>query len=106
MATTAHATDDDVVETTPDALREQALRQLKKRRDLKAHVTVYTLVNLVVWGIWAVVATNSNSWWPWPIFLTLFWGIGLVMNAWDVFFRKPITEEELQHEIHRLQSSH
>ena len=106
MSTTTENINDDVVETTPDALREQALRRLKKRRDLKAHATVFTLVNLVVWGVWVVVAINSHSWWPWPIFLTLFWGIGLVMNAWDVYFRKPITEEELQREIHRLRDAH
>ncbi len=63
---------------------------------------VYALVNLAVWGLWVVIAANSGSWWPWPIFLTLFWGIGLAMNAWDVYFRKPITEQELQREMGRL----
>ena len=45
---------------------------------------------------------GSHSWWPWPVFVTLFWGIGLVMNAWDVYIRKPITEEELRREIEHL----
>lgn len=49
-----------------------------------------------------MTAANSGSWWPWPIFLTLFWGIGLVTNAWDVYFRKPITEQELRHEMGHL----
>lgn len=93
---------DEVVGTSPNELREQALAQVKKRRDLKAHAVVYTLFNLAIWGIWAVVAANSHSWWPWPVFLTVFWGIGLAMNAWDVYFRKPITEQELQREIDRL----
>jgi len=97
-------TDDreEVVAATPDALREQALLRLKKRRDFKAHLVVYVLVNAVVWGTWVVVAISSQSWWPWPVFLTLFWGIGVAMNAWDVYFRTPITEEELQREIERL----
>ena len=43
-------------------------------------------------AIWAVVGAGSGSWWPWPVFVTLGWGIGLVMNAWEVFIRKPITE--------------
>jgi hypothetical protein len=93
---------DEVVGTTPDAVREQALARVSKRRDLKAHAVVYTLVNVAIWGIWVVIAANSNSWWPWPVFLTVFWGIGLAMNAWDVYFRKPITEQELQREIDRL----
>ena len=39
------------------------------------------------------------------MFLTLFWGVGLVMNAWDVYVRKPITEDELQREIEHLTAS-
>lgn len=101
----ATATADDrveVVAATPEALREQALQRLKKRRDFKAHLFVYALVNAVVWGIWLVIAANSHSWWPWPIFVTLFWGIGLATNAWEVYVRKPITEEEVQREIEHL----
>jgi hypothetical protein len=106
MPTTTETDIDEVLGTTSDELREQALRRLKKRRDLKAHAVVYALVNLVVWGIWIAIAANSGSWWPWPIFLTLFWGIGLAMNAWDVYFRKPITEEELQREMGHLRGRH
>jgi hypothetical protein len=29
------------------------------------------------------------------------WGIGLVMNAWDVYGRREITEQDIQHEIER-----
>ena len=105
MATKTVQDHDEVLGTTAEALREQALRRLTKRRELKTHVVVFTLVNLTVWGIWAAIAATSGSSWPWPLFLTLFWGIGLVMNAWDVYFRKPITEHELEREIDRLEGS-
>ena len=97
--TTATEDREEVVATTPEGLREQALVRLKKRRDLNAHAFVYVLVNAVIWGIWVAVGVGSHSWWPWPVFVTLFWGIGLVMNAWDVYIRKPITEEEVRREI-------
>ena len=29
------------------------------------------------------------------------WGIGVVMSAWDVYWRLPITETDIQHEIER-----
>jgi 2TM domain-containing protein len=104
--TTTTEEHDEVLATTRDALREQALDRLKKRRDFKAHLLVYTLVNLAIWGVWVVIAASSGGSWPWPVFLTLFWGIGLAMNAWDVYFRRPITEQELDREIDRLQGSH
>lgn len=102
MTTTAQENGDDVLATAGDALRAQALDRLKKRRDLNAHLLVYTLVNSAIWGIWAVIAVTSGSSWPWPVFLTLFWGIGVAMNVWDVYFRRPITEQELEREIDRL----
>jgi 2TM domain len=38
----------------------------------------------------------------WPIFPILGWGIGVAANAWDVYGRKPITEEEIRREADRL----
>ena len=35
------------------------------------------------------------------MFLIAGWGIGVVMNAWDVYWRPPITEQDIQHEIER-----
>ena len=103
MATATGNEREEVLATTPDALREQALERLKKRRDFKAHLLVYALVNVAVWGIWAVVAASTHSWWPWPVFVTLFWGIGLAMNAWDVdLLASRSTEDELQQEMEHL----
>ena len=94
---------EELVATTPEGLREQALTRLKKRRDFKAHAFVFGLFNLGVWGVWIIIGLSSHSWWPWPMFITFFWGIGLVMNAWEVYLRRPITEQELQHEIEHLE---
>ena len=105
MATATTDDREEVVGTTPEALRDHALRRLKKRRDFKAHAFVYVILNAVIWGIWTVISLSSHSWWPWPLFVTLGWGIALVMNAWDVYVRKPITEDELQREIAHLEAS-
>src|SRR4051812_37546491 len=93
---------DDVVASTPEALREQALRRLKKRRDLHTHFFAYLTINALVWGVWVIIGATAHSWFPWPLWVTLGWGIGLAFNAWDVYFRRPISEGELQREISRL----
>ncbi len=105
METKTEETQDELVATTPEALRQQAIRRVKKRRDFYAHLVVYLLFNAVIWGIWGVIAATSHSDWPWPVFVTLGWGIGLAMNAWEVFVRKPITEEEVQREMEHLRGS-
>jgi 2TM domain-containing protein len=56
----------------------------------------------LLWGVWAVIAVAWHSWFPWPLSVTLGWGIGLVFNAWDVYFRHPITEAEIRREMDRL----
>jgi hypothetical protein len=93
---------DEVMATSSEGLREQALRSLKKRRDFHTHAFVYLTFNVLVWGIWAIIGATSGGWFPWPLWVTLGWGIALVFNAWDVYVRRPITEAELQREIERL----
>jgi len=51
-----------------------------------------------MWALWAATGTG----YPWPAWVTGLWAIGLVMNAWDVHFRAPITESDVQREIERL----
>lgn len=77
--------------------REQAIQRLKKKRDFQGHLVAYVVVNAAVWAIWA--ATGSG--YPWPAWLTGAWGIGLVLNAWDVYFRNPITAADIEREIER-----
>ena len=55
------------------------------------------LFNLGVWAIWLLTGTGF----PWPV-ITLLWGIGLIMNAWEVFWRRPITDSDVQREIEHL----
>ena len=35
------------------------------------------------------------------MFIIGIWGIGLVMNAWDVYRRPQLTEEDIRREIER-----
>jgi uncharacterized ion transporter superfamily protein YfcC len=92
--------------TTTDSvtstLRGRALRRLKKRRDFFAHLLVYVLVNAFIVVIWAV---TSNGFF-WPIFPMVGWGIGVVMNAWDVWRGDEFSEEDIAREIQRMSHAH
>ena len=92
----------DVVATSPEGLRDQAVRSVKKRRDFQTHAFAYLTMNVLVWGVWFLIGATSGSWFPWPVFVTLGWGIGLAFNAWDVYFSHPISEDEIEREIARL----
>ena len=77
--------------------REQALRMIKRRRDLATHAVAYLVFNGAVWVVWALSGGGT----PWPLWLTGLWGIGLAMNVWDVYGRRPVTEEDVQREMRR-----
>ena len=82
-----------------DDLRQRALQRLKKRHDFYGHLIVYTLVNAFIVLIWAL--TDGHGFF-WPVFPIVGWGIGVVMNAWDVFGSNGYDEEKIQREMRHL----
>ena len=83
--------------TPESAARDQAIKHLKKQRDFRGHLVAYLLVNTFLVVIWA---TTSHGFF-WPAFVIAPWGIGVVMNAWDVYGRKGISEDAIQQEVAR-----
>jgi hypothetical protein len=85
-----------------DDLRAQVRKRLEKRRDFGAHVVAFVVVNAMLIATWAL--TGGGYFWPaWIIGL---WGIGLIMNAWDVFWRRPVTEADVDRELGRIHQPH
>jgi hypothetical protein len=60
---------------------------------------VYALVNAFLVVIWAITDLHGFFW---PVFPIVGWGIGVVLNAWDVYGRGEIDENRIQHEMDRL----
>lgn len=89
----------DMTAREPD-MRERAIKRLKKRRDFHGHVLIYTLVNAFLVVIWAVTSPDAFFW---PIFPIVGWGIGVIMNAWDVYFAEDFDEEDIEREIRHIQ---
>ncbi len=89
----------DTAPRTEQALREEAVSRLKKKRDFRGHVFIYVAVNAMLVVVWAITGGGFF----WPIFPILGWGVGVAANAWDVYGRKPISEDEIRRETERLQ---
>jgi len=84
--------DEDVLDD-----REEARRQVQARRDFGSHLVAYVVINAFLIAVWAVTGAGYF----WPIWVICGWGIGLVLHAWDVFFRKPVTEADIDAELNR-----
>lgn len=81
------------------ALRERAVKRLKKRRDFYGHILFYLLVNAFLVVIWAV---TSDGGFFWPVFPLVGWGIAVVMNAWDVYVAEEVSEDKILREMEHL----
>lgn len=90
---------DQQVDSTEEILRERAVKQLKKRRDFTGHLLIYVLVNSFIVVIWAITSAGFF----WPIIPMAGWGIGVVMNAWDVWHGDEFSDEQISREMARMQ---
>ncbi|PJJ58792.1 2TM domain-containing protein [Hymenobacter chitinivorans] len=71
----------------------QLWRIAKARAKFKAHLFTYLVVNALLWGIWLL--TDFSSGWqhtgrhfnyiPWPLWSTVFWGFGVLMQGIRVY---------------------
>jgi hypothetical protein len=79
----------------------------QKRASFKTHALTYIIVNLFLWGIWYFTGNGNNefdldNWrghhYPWPIWTTLGWGIGLAFHfaAAYVFPKANAVEREYE----------
>jgi uncharacterized membrane protein YecN with MAPEG domain len=76
--------------------REQARRRVQAKRDFASHLVVYLVVNAMLVGIWAVTGGYF-----WPAWVMGLWGVGLVLHAWDAFWKRPVTEADVDRELRR-----
>lgn len=76
---------------------ERARHRVQAKREFSSHVVAFVVVNAALIGVWLV--TGAGYFWPaWVIFA---WGAGLVLHAWDVYRRRPITRADIDAEMHR-----
>src|SRR5262249_58895750 len=81
-----------VNDTREQKARDEAITQLKKRRDFFGHVLVYALVNAFLVVIWA--ATGGHGVFL-AVFLIVGWGVWVGVNAWGGFLWRKVTREDI-----------
>ena len=95
-----------------EEIRNLAIQRVRHKRGFFSHLAVYLIINAFLWCMWALSASGMSSWYgwgmhgttfPWPVFITVFWGIGLVSHAMGVFaFHSGWEQKEIDKEIARL----
>jgi hypothetical protein len=81
--------------------RTEAIKRLEKRRGWTSGLVAYVVVNVFLVWIWA--STGRGYFWPgWVIGG---WGMGMVLSFWEIFVRRPISEADIEAEMHRRTAS-
>jgi hypothetical protein len=79
--------------------QDRALWEIAKRRaSFKRHLLSYVVVIGFLWAIWALGGKHNDSRFPWPIWATLGWGIGIVFHYLGAyaFPREMSVEKEFE----------
>ena len=78
--------------------RDPEMWELAKRRvGFKNHLAAYIVINAFLWGIWFFNDDHQyGGIWPWPLWSTFGWGIGLAFHFLGayVFPRENSVERE------------
>jgi hypothetical protein len=84
--------------STPEGKDPELWKVARKRASFRSHATTYVIVNLFLWGVWYFSAARYGTMpghYPWPIWTTLGWGIGLAFHfAGAYVFSKSNTVEK------------
>jgi hypothetical protein len=83
--------------TRPDAQWEEARKRVEAKRNFTSHAVSYVVINAFLVGIWFVTGAGYF----WPAWILGGWGIGLVMHGWDAYLRRPVTDADVEAELHR-----
>lgn len=86
---------------TDEELRSMAAQRLKEHSDFRWHLITYVVINGMFWVIWALA--NGVHSHPWPIWLTLFWGIGVAFH-WGYATRRRVDGAAVEAEIARMRA--
>jgi hypothetical protein len=74
-----------------------AARRIKRRRDFLWHLVTYLVINGLMVFVWAIGPRATF----WPVWLMVFWGIGLAFHAYYALGRQEVTEVDVDAELRR-----
>lgn len=86
-------------EKIPMSIEERVQKRINQRYKFYRDLLSFVGVNAFLWIIW-FLTDNSRSGVPWPLFVTFFWGIGVVSDAMKVL-GEPRLEEMREREYQR-----
>lgn len=74
---------------------EQARARVERKRKFVGDFVAYLVINAGLIVVWAVTGAGYF----WPGWVLGGWGVFLLLDAWNLYYRKPITEADIEREM-------
>ena len=75
----------------------KARKRVTERREFGSHLVVFVVVN----GFFTIIWALTGGGYFWPAWIIGCWGMGLVLHAWELFVRRPVTDDDIEAELER-----
>jgi hypothetical protein len=82
-----------------EQLRARARQRAEDKVGFYVHLGVYLVVNAALWLLWFV---TSPELFPWPVFVSIFWGIGIGAHAIGTYASTTYTDQLAEKEYQKL----
>ena len=80
-------------------LRAKARKRAENKIGFFVHLGIYIVINVGLWLLWWITTPDI---FPWPFFVTLFWGIGIGAHAVGTFAGDKYTDDLAEREYQKL----
>jgi hypothetical protein len=113
----AHIIHDQPADANPDTVRQQAIKQLERKRRFRISAAWSAIGMAILVVIWALTEYHNAGGWPtqgfsqssgiqdvwnfWIIYPLGAWLVIMAAHGWSVYGNKPPSEDEIRREIER-----
>jgi 2TM domain len=71
----------------------------RKRASFKSNLFTYIVINIFLWVLWYFRSDHDNhSGWPWPLWVTLGWGIGIAFHYYSAYVNPEVNSVEKEYD--------
>ncbi|MFQ3212516.1 MAG: hypothetical protein ACJAT1_000631 [Marivirga sp.] len=77
---------------------EKLWKKAEERVAFKKHLTTYIIINIFLWLLWYFTGGRINGAFPWPIFTTIGWGIGITIHYVKTYISDEESDVEKEYE--------
>lgn len=74
----------------------------QRRASFKKHASTYVIINIFLWAMWYFTGDHSGKTedfnYPWPIWTTLGWGIGIAFHYVSAYVSPKVNSTEREYE--------